>query len=92
MQFSNSFEKSGLKRGSIDYLYMLLLLHVILFFFASVFKIYSLNDIFMFVLYYLNGRKDRNQIIIINFMPIRSPYLVWYLIFVNWVMRKLDIT
>ena len=71
---------------------MLFLLHLVLFVFASIFKIYSLNDIFMFVLYYLNGRKDMNQIIIINFLPIRSPYLVWYLVYVNWVIRKLDIT
>ena len=76
----------------MDYLYVLVLLHGILFVCASLFRIYSLNDIFMFVLYYINGRKDRNQIIIINFLPISSPYLVWYLVFVNWVMRKLDIT
>lgn len=36
---------------------MLVVLHGVLFVFASILKIYSLNDILMFVLYYLNGRK-----------------------------------
>jgi hypothetical protein len=87
-----ALEKSGFKRGSVDYLYFNILVLVPLYVSATIFKIYSLNDIYTFVLYYLNGRKDRDQLFIINFIPIRGPYLVWYLVFLNWVVRKLDIT
>jgi Derlin-2/3 len=59
---------------------------------AILFKIYSLHGIYTFVLYYLIGKKHRNMIFFINIVPIRAPYLAWYLLFLNWVVRKLDIT
>jgi hypothetical protein len=91
LQFSVSLEK-GFKRGSIDYLWFNTVILFPLYLAAVAFRIYSLNGIYTFVLYYLIGKKHRNMIFFINIVPVRAPYLVWYLLFLNWVVRKLDIT
>jgi hypothetical protein len=91
LQFSISLEK-GFKRGSVDYLYFNIIILLPLYVTAVVFKIYSLHGIYTFILYYLVGKKHRNMMFFINIVPVRAPYLVWYLMFMNWVVRKLDIT
>lgn len=32
------------------------------------------------------------MLFIVNFIPMRASYLVWYITFTNWVVNKTDIT
>jgi len=59
---------------------------------AVALRIYSLYNIYTFVMFYMIGKRNRNMIFFINIVPVRAPYFAWYILFLNWVVRKLDIT
>lgn len=47
---------------------------------AIVFGISSLNGIYLHALFYYFGRIHSDRLIIINFIPIRAPYCLWFLL------------
>lgn len=81
ISISSSVERSSFKRGSIDFLYFLILMSGLIYFFAIVLKINFLSNIYIYAMYYYYGRIHSNRIIIINFLPMRASFMIWYLFF-----------
>ncbi len=79
ISISSSVERSSFKRGSIDFLYFLILMSGLIYFFAIVLKINFLSNIYIYAMYYYYGRIHSNRIIIINFLPMRASFMIWYL-------------
>jgi hypothetical protein len=46
--------------------------------FAICLKISFLSGIFIYAMYYYYGRIHSNRIIIVNFLPMRASFLIWY--------------
>ncbi len=81
INISSSVERSSFKRGSIDFLYFLCLLCLMIYAFAICLKISFLSGIFIYAMYYYYGRIHSNRIIIVNFLPMRASFLIWYILF-----------
>ena len=88
----------GLHKGSIDFLFLMLLLSTTLEIFAVMFTINHLGVIFKYAIYYLYGRSNQENVIMVNFMLIRAPYLIWYLscqyrfiFFFDWLLDTPDL-
>lgn len=75
---SSSIERSSFKRGSIDFMYFLILMFLFIYFFAILLKINFLSNIFLFAMYYYYGRTHSNQMVIINLLPMRASFMIWY--------------
>lgn len=45
---------------------------------AVVFSINHLGVIFKYAIYYLYGRSNEDNVIMVNLMLVRAPYLIWY--------------
>ncbi len=78
INISSSVERSSFKRGSIDFSYFLVLMCTLIYFFAILLKISFLSGIFIYAMYYYYGRIHSNRIIIVNFLPMRASFLIWY--------------
>jgi len=50
----------------------------LIFFFAILLKINFLSNIFIYAMYYYYGRIHSDRIIIINFLPMRASFMIWY--------------
>ena len=85
MYVSSSIEKNGFKRGIIDYLYFNLLCFGIIYALAFSFGISSLTGIYRYSLFYYFGRVHSDRLIIINFIPIRAPYCLWFMLAIEWL-------
>ena len=85
LYISSSIEKNGFKRGSIDYLYFTCLCLLLIYSSAILFGISSLTGVYLYSLYYYFGRIHTERLIIINFIPIRAPYCLWFLLALEWL-------
>lgn len=72
-----NLERGGFNRGSVDFLFLILVIIFIIYIFAWFLSINHLGIIFKYVLYYLYGRTNYQQILLINLIPIRAPFLIW---------------
>ena len=68
----------GLHKGSLDFLYLMTVLWTVLQTLAATFTINHLGNIFKYTIYYLYGRSNEDNVVMVNLMPIRAPYLIWY--------------
>lgn len=53
-------------------------LTAVLEFLAAVLTINHLGIIFKYSIYYLYGRANEDNVIMVNLMLLRAPYLIWY--------------
>lgn len=67
----------GFNRGSIDFLYLIVVICTLLYSVAWALSINYLGLIFKYVIYYLYGRTNYDHIVHINLIPIRAPFLIW---------------
>ena len=65
---------------------------------AVVFTINHLGIIFKYSIYYLYGRANEDNVIMVNLMLIRAPYLIWYqsiktrfIFFFDWLLDTPDL-
>jgi len=72
-----NLERGGFRRGSIDFLFIIVLICSTLYGLSIVFTINYLGPIFKYTIYYIYGRNNHDQLVLINFLPIRAPYLLW---------------
>ena len=72
-----NLERGGFNRGSVDFLFLILLILVLIYVLAWSLSINHLGTIFKYVISYLYGRTNYQQIILINMIPIRAPFLIW---------------
>jgi hypothetical protein len=68
----------GLHRGSVDFLFLMVLLCAALEILAAVLSINHLGVIFKYAIYYLYGRANEDNVLMVNLMLLRAPYLIWY--------------
>ena len=68
----------GFNRGSVDFLFNIVLILGTLYALAFAFSIGYLGIIFKYVIYYLFGRTNSEHFIMINLIPMRAPFLIWY--------------
>jgi hypothetical protein len=47
---------------------------------AAVFTINHLGIIFKYAIYYLYGRSNEGNVVMVNLMFVGAPYLIWYLL------------
>lgn len=78
INISSSVERSSFKRGSIDFLYFLMMMSAMIWIFAILLKINFLSNIYIYAMYYYYGRIHSDRIIIINFLPMRASFMIWY--------------
>jgi hypothetical protein len=70
----------GLHRGSVDFLFLMCVLCGVLELLAAVFTINHLGIIFKYAIYYLYGRSNEGNVVMVNLMFVGAPYLIWYLL------------
>ena len=54
---------------------------------AIMYGINQLGEIFKYTLYYIYGRTNEHDRILVNLLPIRAPYLIWYIVFFEWLLE-----
>lgn len=62
-------------------------------------KINFLSNIFIFSMYYYYGRIHSNQIVIINLLPMRASFMIWYfnvlifrfILLLDWIFGSPDL-
>lgn len=67
----------GFNRGSIDFLYLVVVVCLVLYTLATLLSISYMGLIYKYVFYYLYGRTNYDQFLQINLIPIRAPFLIW---------------
>jgi hypothetical protein len=67
-----------LHRGSIDFLFLVMVLCTVLDIIAAFFTINHLGVIFKYAIYYLYGRTNEDNLIMVNLIFLRAPYLIWF--------------
>jgi hypothetical protein len=82
---SSSVEKNGFKRGSIDYLYFCFMSFGLIYLTSFIVGISSLSGIYLHSLLYYFGRTHSDRFIIVNFIPIRAPYCLWFILAIEWL-------
>ena len=82
---SSSIEKNGFKRGSVDYLFFTCICLGMIYTSAIILGISSLTGVYLYSLYYYFGRIHTERLIIINFIPVRAPYCLWFLLALEWL-------